>query len=209
MIVMNVFWLKPAAAVCAALVMTASAQAATFTFDGTIDTATFSGYAPETVTDLSFRFSLEADPSQQASFNNIAVASFSGLSVNGTFFDATNTFADVQNRGNGLQVTIGAQVNGVVGIRGSTNDFLFGFFLSDPAGLPTGLDVAATTGVALDLVRAQVANGDQVQVRAGTLTAGSVTVTQEAPNPVPLPPVLAFGLGGIAVLAGLRRARRA
>lgn len=196
--------------VIASFAAASAASAATFTFNGTVESASFVGMSPDSLADLSFSFDLDIpDPSATQSFNNVPLTSFSGLTVNGTVFDRFNVLADVQLRNTFVGVAVGAPVRGVAGIGAREDDFLVGFLLvKSPTG-KSAFEVALSDNAPLDLLRAQVSNSDKPQVKPGTGLVGSVRVTESIPAPVPLPAAGLLGLFGLGALAWVGRKARA
>lgn len=196
-------------AICATLSLAVTASAATtIQFDGKVEGATFAGYTPNSLADLTFSIILDVpDVTASGNFNPIPLDSFSGVTIGTTVYDTTNTLASVNVFGGFLQVVVSGVPNATT-LRGGTDDFVLRYTLTNTSPTLSSLENALPQGNDLSLVIAQLSNSDQTSAIAGTSLSGSVRVTQLNVAPVPLPASFALGLAGMAVLFGVSRRRR-
>ena len=194
-------------ALCSALAFTSASDAATFQFSGRVEGATLAGFSPNSLADLTFAFEVDFDETFRGAIPNIPLTRFSGLTVNETVFDLSNTTGHVFASSNFITVFVGGTVNAAAGIRPNTDDFLVNFFRSNSDTELTGLQEALLPDNTLSLVRVNLSNSDRSVNVAGTSISGTARVTQLDVAPVPVPPALALSATAILGLWGLRRRR--
>ena len=199
-------------AICAALSLAAAANAATtIQFDGKVEGATFAGYTPNSLADLTFSFDLELPDVTTigtGNFNNIVLDSFSGVTVGNTVYDTTNTTASVNIFGGFLLVSVSGVPNGII-VRGGTDDFRLSYSLTRDNPALNSLQNALLPDNDPTLIIAQLTNADNPIGLAGSSISGTVNVSQINVAPVPLPASFVLGLVGMAALYGVGRRRKA
>lgn len=193
-----------AAVVCAVvLLMPVYAGAATFKVTGGLVSATFPApFNPANLSDVNFSFEVRVDDlsSDFVGFN-VQLSSFSGVTINGTPFDISETDAAVINdvTDNRLAVFVGTAPAAF--LSRNTNDFRFNFELSGST-----LRDALETALTVPLVGADLTNAGIPDIGASTSQEGMATVTMvHAPIPLPAPACLL--LAGVVSLAWVGRRR--